>query len=301
MIPFQQLTFEDFLKDIEIPKMGIRTGFSSLDKAILGFHPGRLYVLGGTSGMGKSAILVDFILAAAKEVPVGMLSLEMNLEELKERMVFRIADLHSQRINSGKIEQTDKREIEEAIGTISKLNKIAILEDANYFYPEWILKKGTWPTDSIEAVIRDWSEQGCKILFIDYLQMAELQQKTDRDDLKIKEMATKLKRLAKQYQIAIVVAAQLKGAVEDREDKTPVLNDLWGSTFIKNNADVVMLLYRPEYYSKKREVSFLFERSKEDAKIIIAKNRHGITCSIEVYFKPYCCSFCDKENDFLGE
>lgn len=297
MNKFEQLSFDDFFKSYETPKMGISTGLKSLDNLFFGFHPGCLYIVGGSSGMGKTAIFIDFILAAAKEVPVGMISMEMTIPELQERMICRMADVNSQKLKASKLEFDERIEVDKAIRQIKKLNTIAITETVNCFYPEWRLEKNK-PEDSVEYLIESWSEQGCKIFFLDYLQMSELSEKTDREDIKVKRQCEKLKKLAKQHKVAIVAAAQLSGAPDERKikglDPKPVMRDLWGSVFIRACADVIMLLYREEYYHK-QERSSLYDRSTEDALIIVPKLRSGPSQEeVPVSFKPYCCSFVDS-------
>lgn len=246
--------------------------------------------------MGKTAIFIDFILAAAKKVPVGFISMEMTTQELQERMVCRVADINSQKLKAGKLTLDEKNEIQKAIKALNKLHTISIAESTNCFYPTWVLEKRI-PNDSIEALIADWSSKGCKIFFLDYLQMSELSEKVDREDIKVKRQCEKLKKLAKEYKVAIVAAAQLSGSPDERllkgEDPKPVMRDLWGSVFIRATADVIMLLYREEYYQKKDQSS-LFGKSTEEALICVPKMRSGPSQEeLHVLFKPYCCSFVD--------
>jgi len=250
----------------------------------------------------NTALVLDFILASAKKVPVGFMSLEMTLEELQERLVCRVADVNSQKLKAGKLSLEEKNEIRKAIKQIEKLNTIAITESVNCFYPEWRLEKGA-PDDSIEKLVEEWSSEGCKVFFIDYLQMAELCEKTDREDIKVKRQMDKLKKLAKKHKVAIVALAQLSGAPDERrnrgEDPKPTMRDLWGSVYIRANADVVMLLYREAYYEKNESPS-LYDKETEDALIIVAKNRGGTGgVEVPVIFKPYCCSFCDIEGNLF--
>jgi len=304
MPEFKQLCFDNFLESYKEPKIGIPTGFSSLDRLMFGFNPGRVYTIGGESGTGKTAIFMDFILAAAKSVPVGMISMEMTISELQERMVCRIADINSQKLKSGKVDIDEKNEIQKAIKTIKKLKTIAITEEVNCFYPDWKLANSK-PSDSVEALIEDWTSQGCKIIFIDYLQMADLAEKTDRDDLIYKRQSQKLKKLAKKYKIAIVVAAQLNGNPEKRraegKDPKPQKGDLFGSRFIWANSDVVMFLYREEAHQKRQEPS-IFDRCSEEACVILAKVRGGpANIEVPLSFKGYCTSFEDKEKDTVED
>jgi len=302
--PFEQLSFDNFFDNYKKPKMGIDTGLRALNELFFGFHPGCLYVVGGSSGMGKTALFIDFILAAAKEVPVGFISMEMTTPELQERMICRIADINSQKLKAAKLDVSEKNEIHKAIKKVKRLNKIAITEKVNCFYPSWRLEKSK-PDNSVEALIESWSEQGCKIFFLDYLQMSELQEKTDREDIKVKIQVEKLKALAKKFKVAIVAAAQLSGAPDERhlkgEDPKPVMRDLWGSVFIRAAADVIMLIYREEYYSKKIRTS-LYDKARETALICVPKLRAGPSQEeVPVSYKPHCCSFCDLENSSSSE
>lgn len=295
-----QVDLTNFMTRFGRPRMGIFTGLTVLDRAFLGFQPGKFYVVGGVSSMGKSAILADFALAAAKEVPVGIMSIEMGIELLKERMIFAVADLNYHKANAGKLDHQEKEELKKAVEEVQKLQPIYIDEEACVFYPDWLLKRfeneqKEKPIDSVEYTIESWVAKGVKIIFLDYLQLADLAEKKERDDLKIKDMSRKLKLMSLHFKIPIIVLAQLRKDTEERGDHKPTVNDLWGSNFIRNDADVILLLYRPDFYKKKLEYS-LFDNTVEDAIIILAKNRNGPLAELNVEFRPYCLSYRDKDS-----
>lgn len=298
MKPFEQLDFENFMQSFEKPRFGISTGLSSLDKVLLGFQLGRLYVVGGVSSSGKSSIIADFVLSAAQEVPIGIISIEMGRELFIERLVFNKANINYHKANSGLLDHQEKQDLARATVDINKMNIIAIDAEALSIYPTWMKKK--WaesnndpPDDDIEYTIESWAEQGCKIIFIDYLQLAELAEKKEREDLKVKEISRRLKLLTTKLNISIVLVVQLTKNVDTRDNPEPEVSDIWGSGFIRNDADVILLLYRPDL-GKKFEAD-LFENSREEAFLLIKKNRNGPLAKIPVYYQPYNMSYRDKE------
>jgi len=287
--PVQQEIEEDFWEHFNKPRMGISTGLASLDELILGFGP-FLYILGGVSGIGKSSLMADFILAAAKEVPVGVFSIEMGEDLMMERLIFNKADVNYHKALCGRLTEDEKEKLKETIKELKGLKQIGIDAEATMFYPEWLLKKlDEKPLNSIEYTIESWYAQGCRIFFLDYLQLADYGAKTGREDLRIKQMTRTMKLMSVRLKIPIILLSQLKKEVAEREDPTPKIADLRDSGFLINDADVILFVHRPEFYEKKE--NSLFENTVEEAKIIVAKHRHGPTGEINVQFKPYCMSY----------
>lgn len=287
-----------FVESFNVPKMGLSTGLKSLDNAILGFQPGYYYVIGAISSHGKSSIIGTMALQTSLVVPTGLISIEMNQELTVNRMIFSLAGLNFHKGNAGKLDSFEKEELKRAVEAYNT-RQLFINDETSLFYPDWLEEKwakGTEdaPSSSIEALCRKWIDQGVKIIFLDYLQLADLAEKKERDDLKIKTMSRKLRLLANKYKVSIVTAVQLDKSVENRQDATPTVNDLWGSSFIRNDSDIIVLLYRPELRQKTKGFD-LFNNCSEEAQIIIGKNRSGPTGTIRIGYEPFCFRYKDIE------
>jgi len=274
-------------------KMGVSTGIAALDSAILGLRPQHLIVVAGFSGIGKSALMTDLGLAVAQHCPVALLSIEMGVNLTTERMVYNAAGLNYHRGMHGDNSSGDLLALDNARLHIKTLKDIYIDESSDTMYPSWYLERES-PENSIENKVKEYFDAGCKVIVIDYLQIINYGFKTESETLRIKAITNKLHKLSIQYDMAVVALAQLKKEVGDRlakkQDPTPSLSDIRDSGFIINDADVILLLHRPEYFEKKNEID-LFENHIEDAQIIIGKQRSGPVGSIDVAFHSYSMSF----------
>jgi replicative DNA helicase len=297
LIPIQK-TIDKILNDTET-KMGLSTGIVELDNAILGLRPAHLIMIAACSGMGKSALMTDIALAAAEKTPVAMFSMEMGVHLTAERMIFNVANLNFHRGMSGDLSIGDKEDLKAATEIIKKLNDIYIDEESDYMYPDWFLKKET-PENSIEVAIERYYKAGCRIFFIDYLQIVGYGFKSESETLRIKKLTNKLHKLTIKYQVPIVALCQLKkDAAEKRQkgkDTTPILADIRDSGYIINDSDIILLLHRPEYFERREEIN-LFANQVENARIIVAKQRSGPRGPINVKFKSYSMSWC---SDIIG-
>lgn len=293
IIPIQK-SIDKILSD-DKPKFGISTGLIGLDSAILGLRPAHLIMVAACSGMGKSAIMTDMTLAAAKEVPVAMFSIEMGVRLTTERMIYNVADLNYHRGISGDLSPGDKKDLKAAGETIKGLKNIYIDEESDCMYPSWILEKSS-PENSIELAIERYYEAGCRVFFIDYLQIVNFGFKSESETLRIKKLTGKLHKLAVKYQVPIVALCQLKKDAADKKargkDTAPVIADIRDSGYIINDSDVILLLHRPEYFEKKDEVD-LFTNHVEDAQIIVAKQRSGPLGPIDCKFHSFSMKFTD--------
>lgn len=296
MTPIQKI-IDDVLND-DKPKFGISTGLTELDNAILGLRPAHLIVIAGFSGIGKSAIATDIVLSAAKETSVALFSIEMGVHLLVERMIYNKAGLNYHRGISGDLSDGDKKDLKAATQYIKKLNDIYIDEVSNCIYPDWILKNPKEPIEnSIETAIHNYYNAGCRVFLVDYLQIVQYGFKSESETLRIKCVTNKLHDMAIKYSVPIIILSQLKKEVGDRlakkQDPTPSLSDIRDSGFIINDADIVLLLHRPDYFEKKEDID-LFANHIEDAKIIVGKQRSGPLGSIDIKFHSYCMSFKDS-------
>jgi len=294
IIPINK-TIRDVISN-DKPKMGLSTGLPELDEVILGLRPNNLIIVAGYSSMGKSSLCADMVLAVAKEVPVLWVSIEMGTWISKERrMVYNVAGLNYHKGMSGRLDESDKKDLLKAAEHIEKLKDIYIDDNANCMYPDWILKNPKEPIEnSIELVFDDCYKAGCRALFIDYLQYIQYGFKSESETLRIKYLTNKLHQMSIHYEIPVVALCQLKKEVGDRHrqklDPTPTLSDIRDSGFIINDADVIILLHRPAFFERKEEPDLLANQI-EDAKIIVAKQRNGPVGEIDVQFYSYSMSF----------
>lgn len=281
----------------EKPTMGISTGISELDESILGLRPG-LIMIAAYSGIGKSSMMADLTLAASKEVPVAVFSLEMGNRLFVERMIYNFADLNYHRGMSGDLTKGDKEALEKAQQKVESLNNIYVNESSNSCYPSWILKQDEKPEASLELAIQDYYDKGCRVFLIDYIQYVEWGFKSESETLRLKHIVNHLHDLTIKLQVPIITFAQLKKEVADKKrDPTPSLSDVRDSGYLISESDVFVFLHRPEYFNVKREID-LFSNHIEDAKIIVSKQRNGPTGSVDVKFHAYAMSWkgCNSGN-----
>ncbi|WP_333825622.1 replicative DNA helicase, partial [Pinisolibacter sp.] len=292
---------------------GISTGIASLDARLGGLQRSDLVILAGRPAMGKTSLATNiaFNIAAAhraEEQPdgtmktvdggaVGFFSLEMSSEQLATRIISEQAEIPSNKIRRGDI--TDA-EFEKLVGAAQTMQSI----------PLWVDQTGGISIAQLAARARRLKRQrGLDVLIVDYLQLLTgSARKGDSRVQEITEITTGLKALAKELNVPIVALSQLSRQVENRDDKRPQLADLRESGSIEQDADVVMFVYREEYYLKNQEpqekgtdVWFKWEekfnRMRGIAEVIVGKQRHGPTGSVELHFAGEFTRFSDLIRD----
>ena len=269
------------INEIKNPTFGIRTGISALDKKTKGFKGSNLYIIAARPGMGKTALGITLALNSAFSNHKALfVTLEMPLIQLQERVLKRVTD-------------------------IEQLTKL----------PLWIDDcSGASITDLITKARRYKRKNGLDILFIDYLGLISPDDKSMNKVHQIEDITTRCKMLAKELNIPVILLCQLSRAVELRDDKRPMLSDLRDSGSIEQDADLVAFIYREYYYAmnafgandkknkynkteknKNTESAQLadLEAIKDEADIIIAKNRHGDAGTIKLRFLADQQYFCD--------
>ena len=245
--------------------IGINTGFDSLNKYTQGFMPGALIILAARPGMGKSAFAMNLATNVAAsnrngQAGVAIFTLEMSSEQLVERMYAADASIRLNQIRSGKMSKQ-----EWARFNYSRTN----LKTLNLFFDD-----SANPTvSSIRAKCRKLKADGkLDFIVIDYLQLMGVDSSLQRASTveRVTSITRGLKLMARELEVPVLALSQLSRKVEEREDdkKRPMLSDLRDSGSIEQDADIVMFLYRDEYYNKKSE-------HKGEADLIIAKNRSG--------------------------
>lgn len=232
---------------------GVATGLTDIDRSLGGFQPSDLIILAGRPSMGKTAIALSMAYYAANDTSSGMedsegavlvFSLEMSKHQLVERLFANVADVSYSDIVQGNIDH----------GTFERLNEYA---DQMRFYKMVIDDRPGATVSRVRSEARRVSRKvGLKMIVVDYLGLMKSSEATnERHDLKIAQITAGLKALAKEMNIPVVLLSQLSRQVEQREDKRPMLSDLRDSGAIEQDADVVMFVYREQYYLERSEPS----------------------------------------------
>jgi replicative DNA helicase len=254
---------------------GIATGFTDLDYKTSGLQPSDLVLIAARPSMGKTAFtlnIADYVAFHSNEC-VAIFSLEMSKEQLVNRMLAMESRVDSQSIRSGNLADTDWEKLIEGAGVIGK-SKLIIDDTPSISISE------------LRSKCRKYKlEHDLKLIMIDYLQlMSGSGRATDSRQQEISDISRALKALARELNVPVIALSQLSRAVEKRDDKRPMLSDLRESGAIEQDADVVMFLYRDDYYNKDTEL-------KNVAEVIIAKQRNGPTGTVNLLWLPEYTQF----------
>lgn len=257
---------------------GIPTGFVDLDKIIDGLAPSNLIILAGRPGMGKTSFVLNVAehVAFNHNMPVAIFSLEMSAEQLLHRMICSQSEVESNKIKAGSLNGVEFQHIVQTIKLMQ--NSTIIIDD----------QPGLNIGD-IRARARRWKEAyNIRLLVIDYLQLlssANLYSRKENRQQEISDISRGLKNLARELNIPIICGSQLSRKVEDRFGHRPMMSDLRESGAIEQDADVVMLLLRPEYYNA--------EENPGLAELIIGKNRHGEVGTVKIAYRKEFAQFAN--------
>jgi len=260
---------------------GLSTGHVDLDERLGGIDHSRLVVVGARPSMGKTAFGLGIVLANAKAgVPTLFCSLEMSRDEIGARLLAMEAGVSVDEQRSGGLTEAQWTRLYEA-------------RDRLATFPLVVDDRSSPTLSEIRLVAKAMrSKQGLGLLVLDYLQLVAGRSE-DRREIQIRETAEGLKAIAKDLECVVVAAAQLNRGVEAREDKRPLLSDLRESGGIEQAADVVMFIYRDEYYHPA-------SAGAGTAEILIRKNRSGPTGSVRLAFLPTLARFADLSFSYHG-
>ena len=285
--------------------IGISTGLIDLDNKLFGFHNSDLIILAGRPSMGKTAFAINLALNACNNMrlknirdnqeiqSVGFFSLEMSSEQLTTRLLSMCAEIDSTSLRTGVLGEEKYNRLRKEANTLSELQ--FFIDDT--------------PALSITTIRtrarRMKRQHNLGILFIDYLQLIRGVSKAENRVSEIAEITQGLKAIAKELNIPVIALSQLSRAVELREDKKPMLSDLRESGTIEQDADIVMFIYREEYYLTRKEPSagdakhaeWLDKLSKvyNIADIIVAKHRNGPIGNVSLYYDSQYSKFSNLE------
>lgn len=257
---------------------GIPTGFADLDFKTSGLQNSDLLLIAARPAMGKTAFALNIAQHAAIHggVPVAVFSLEMSKEQLVNRMLCSEAMVDSQKMRTGKLEDSDWQKIARALGPLSEA-------------PIYIDDTPGISITEIRAKCRRLKlEKNLGLVVIDYLQLMQGKGKIESRQQEVSEISRSLKILAKEINVPVITLSQLSRAPEMRTDHKPILSDLRESGAIEQDADIVMFLYRDDYYNPDTE-------KKNIAEVIIAKHRSGSTGSVELLWLGQYTKFANLE------
>ena len=261
---------------------GVPTGFADLDYKTAGLHSSDLVLVAARPAMGKSAFALNIATNAAirAKVPVVIFSLEMSKEQMVNRILCSEAMVDSNKVRTGRLEEDDWTKLAEAIGPLSEA-EIYIDDTPGISVME------------IRAKCRKLKlEKNIGMVVIDYLQLVQGSNKRNGSrEQEISEISRSLKILAKEIGVPVIALSQLSRAVEQRPDHRPMLSDLRESGAIEQDADIVMFLYRDDYYNQDSE-------KKGIAEVIIAKHRGGSTGTVELLWLGSYTKFVNLEKSF---
>ena len=294
---------------------GISTGLTDLDRKLGGLHPSDLLILAGRPSMGKTSLATNIAFNIAKayrrgRLPdgaegaveggvVGFFSLEMSAEQLAARILSEAAEVPSEQIRRGDMTEQEFRRFVEAAKSLESC-------------PLYIDDTPALPISQVAARARRLKRtHGLDVLMIDYLQLLKGSSKENRVQ-EVSEITQGLKAIAKELNIPVIALSQLSRQVENREDKRPQLSDLRESGSIEQDADVVMFVYRDEYYREREKPGDhdleamakwqqVMEQVHGKAEVIIGKQRHGPIGTVELAFEGKFTRFSNLARVWQGD
>lgn len=284
-IPIRQIVI-NALEKIELASKtsgnvtGIPSGFVDLDYKTAGFQNSDLILFAARPAMGKTAFVLNLAeyIVLKKDLPAVIFSLEMSKEQLVNRLLSQESKVDSGNIRTGNLSDSDWEKLIESASIVG--NSKLIIDDTSSI-----------SIGELRSKCRKYKlEYDIKIIIIDYLQLMSGSGKNESRQQEISEISRALKGLARELNVPVIAISQLSRAVESRPDHRPMLSDLRESGAIEQDADVVMFLYRDEYYNPDTE-------EKNIAEVIIAKQRHGSVGTVKLVWLPNYTKFVNKERD----
>jgi replicative DNA helicase len=258
---------------------GVPTGFIDLDNMLTGLHGSELILVAARPAMGKTAFVLNIAAYACfkKRHPVAVFSLEMGKEQLATRLIAMESLVDSQKIRIGDLNDDELTKVVEA-GTVIGNAPLVIDDTPSISVPELASK-----------CRKIKQEQGLDLVIIDYLQLMTSGRRAESRQQEVAEISRSLKGLAKELDVPVIALSQLSRAVEARDDRKPRMSDLRESGSIEQDADVVMFIYRDEYYNPETTTK------PGTAEIIIGKQRSGATGSVDLLWLGHYTKFANKE------
>lgn len=249
---------------------GLAMGFTELDEMTAGLQPGEMTIVAARPSMGKTAFSLNIALhaALAEKKKVAYFSVEMGKESVMVRLLASAARVQLGSIKTGMLDDR---------GWPRLIEKAAALSETGLFIDD---TAGISPFEIRAKCRRLKAKYGLDLIMIDYLQLMDLKQKVEGRQQEVSEISKLLKSIAKELQVPIIALAQLNRGVEGRNDKRPMLSDLRESGSIEQDADIIMMLYREDYYNRDNP------DIKGIAEVIVGKHRNGPTGTVRLRWRP---------------
>ena len=258
---------------------GVPTGFIDLDYRTAGMQPSDLILIAARPSMGKTAFALNIAqyVAFKKNMSIAIFSLEMSKEQLVNRMFSLESNVDAQKLRTGQLNDQEWERLIESAGAIGKSN--LIIDDTPGI-----------SVAELRSKCRKYKlEQNLSMIIIDYLQLMTGSGRTDSRQQEISDISRSLKSIARELNVPVIALSQLSRAVEQRPDHRPMLSDLRESGAIEQDADVVMFIYRDDYYNHDTD-------KKGISEIIIAKQRNGPIGTVELAWLPEYTKFANLEH-----
>ncbi len=270
----------EYIQTLEGNITGIATGFYELDEMLSGLHSGEMSIIAARPSMGKTAFSLNILshMALKEKKSVLYFSVEMPKEQMMMRVLASNASVSLSEIRSGGLNTNEWNYLLTSADEITKAN--IYIDDTSGISPFEIRSKAR----------KIKSKKGLDIIIIDYLQLMSLKQRVESREREVSEISKSLKALAKELKIPVIALAQLNRSVEGRSDRRPMLSDLRESGSIEQDADVIMMLYREDYYER--------DNPTGQAEVIVAKQRNGPTGKVNLLWTPMYGRF---ENNSQGQ
>src|SRR6266852_791482 len=290
LLPIKDIVRDNFERLEKIFKegrsiTGISTGYGELDKLLSGLQPSELIILAARPSQGKTALALNVAenISIRAGLPVAFFSLEMSKESLLQRLVASVAQVDAHKFRSGHLSREDWRRMTEALGAISAA-------------PLWVDDAGSTSVLEIGAKARRLKrDKGLSLLIVDYLQLITGRGRFNSRQEEVASISRGLKGLAKELQIPVLVLSQLTRAPE-RDERGPQLSDLRESGAIEQDADVVMFIYRPNFFNLN-----VTQEERDMADILIAKQRNGPTDKVKFVFRSRLTRFEEAAPDAFSQ
>jgi replicative DNA helicase len=285
-VPIKEILLETFERIEKLAQQkssvtGIPT-FKELDRLLSGLQKSDLIICAARPAMGKTSFCLNVAqnAAARHKIPVAVFSLEMSKDQLVQRMLCADAMVDQQKMRSGFLAEDDWAKLAAAVGPLAEA-------------PIFIDDTPAISVLEVRAKARRlMGEHGLGLIVIDYLQLMTSHRRAENRQQEIAQLSRTLKALARELNIPVLCLSQLNRGVEQRQDKRPMLSDLLESGSIEADADVVMFIYRDDYYNQ--------ESTKQNiAEIIVAKHRHGPVGTVELAFLKEFTRFFNLEKNYL--
>lgn len=261
---------------------GLSTGFVDLDNMLTGMHGGELLLVAARPAMGKTAFVLNIAhdIAVMHKIPCALFSLEMSKEQLVSRMIAIDAMVDSKKMKLGDLSNDDWDKVTESIEAIASS-------------PIYIDDNSSITISELRSKCRKLKQNyDIKLIILDYLQLMSSSRNVENRQQFIAEVSRALKNIARELNVPVIALSQLSRAVDSRPDHKPVLSDLRESGSIEQDADVVMFIYRDEYYNPETTTK------PQTAEIIIAKQRSGETGSVDLRWIGKYTKFADPEKHY---